>query len=88
MLIAKIRPPPPPYESPGYDIKQSDGKAPGMLELWGMWSTPPPLPLLPGPLWPGVVAPERVLSIGQIERFNIQTNCKQMTYVKLNCLII
>ena len=29
-----------------------------MLELWGMWSTPL-LPSLPGPLWPGVVAPDK-----------------------------
>ena len=45
--------------------QQSDGKAP-ILELWGMWSTPS-LPMLAGPLWPGVVAPDRVLSMGQIE---------------------
>ena len=37
-----------------------------MLEFWGMWSTPSLLSL-PGPLWPGVVAPDRVLSMGQIE---------------------
>ena len=37
-----------------------------MLELWGMQSTPS-LPSLPGPLWPGVVAPDRALSMGQIE---------------------
>ena len=37
-----------------------------MLELWGMRNTPS-WPSLPGPLWPGVVAPDRVLSIGQIE---------------------
>ena len=37
-----------------------------MLELWGVWNTPL-LPSLPGPLWPGVVAPDRVLSAGQIE---------------------
>ena len=37
----------------GYDTKQSDGDAPMMLELWGMWSTLLLL-LLPGPLWPGV----------------------------------
>ena len=37
-----------------------------MLELWGMQSTPS-LPLLPGPLWPGVVAPDRVEFMGQIE---------------------
>ena len=36
-----------------------------MLELWGMWSTPS-LPSLPGPLWPGVVAPDGVLSMCQI----------------------
>ena len=42
---------------PGYDTKQSDGEAPLMLEHWGMQSTPL-LPLLPGPLWPGVVAPD------------------------------
>ena len=51
---------------PGYDTKQSDGEVPVMLELWGMRSTPS-LPLLPGPLWPWVVTPDRVLSIGQIE---------------------
>ena len=38
-----------------------------MLELWGMQSTPS-LPLLPGPLWPGVVALDRFLSMGQIEQ--------------------
>ena len=40
--------------------KQSDGEALMMLELWGMWSTPS-LTMLPSPLWPGVVAPDRVL---------------------------
>ena len=50
-------------ECAGYDIKQSDGEAPVMLELWGMWSTPS-LPLLSGPLRPRVVAPDRALSIG------------------------
>ena len=48
-----------------------------MVELWGMWSTPLLL-LLPGPLWPRVVTPNRVLSMGQIE-----LNC---TYAKLNYL--
>ena len=37
-----------------------------MLELWGMWSIPS-LASLPGPLCPGVVAPDRVLSMSQIE---------------------
>ena len=52
-----------PNECPGYDTKKSDGEVPAMLELWGMRSTPS-LPSLPGPLWPGVVAPDRVLSMG------------------------
>ena len=41
-----------------------------MLELWGMWSTPSLLSL-PGSVWPGVVAPDRVLSVGQIGLFDI-----------------
>ena len=54
---------------PGYDIKQFDGEVPA-LELWWICSTLS-FPLLPGPLWPGVVAPDRVLSMGQIELFHI-----------------
>ena len=44
-----------------------------MLELWGMQSTPL-LPSLPGSLWPKVVAPDRVLSMGQCwtELFEIE----------------
>ena len=53
-------------ERPIYDTKQSDGEASVILELWGMRSTPL-LPTLPGPLWPEVVALDRVLSMGQIE---------------------
>ena len=49
-------------ENPGYDTKQSDGDVPVMLELWGIWSTLSLL-LLPGPLWPGIVAPDRALSM-------------------------
>ena len=63
--------------------KSFDGKAP-VLDIWGILSTPS-LPLLPDPLWPGVVAPESVQSVGQIERFNIQTLCKQMTSAELIC---
>ena len=37
-----------------------------MLELWGMGSIPSLLSL-PGSLWPRVVAPDRVLYIGQIK---------------------
>ena len=50
----------------GYDTKQSDGEVPVMLELWGMWSTSS-LSSLWGPLWPGVVAPDRAISKDQIE---------------------
>ena len=57
-------------ECPSYDTKESEGETPVIEELWGMQSTPL-LPLLPGPLWPWVVAPDRVLSIGQIELFDI-----------------
>ena len=53
----------PQNECPRYDTKQSDSEVPAMLELWGMWSTPS-LPSPPGPLWPGVVATDRALSMG------------------------
>ena len=36
-----------------------------MLELCGRGT--PSLPSLPGPLWPRVVAPDGLLSLGQIE---------------------
>ena len=51
-----------PNEFPGYEIKQSDGKAP-VLELREMWSTPS-MSLTPGPFSLGVVAPEWLLSMG------------------------
>ena len=41
-----------------------------MLELKGMRSTPS-LSSLPGPFCPEVVAPDRVLSMGQVELFDI-----------------
>ena len=50
----------------GYDTKQFESKVPVMLELMDMQCTPL-LPSLQGSLWPGVVAPKRVLSMGQIE---------------------
>ena len=53
-------------ECPAYGTKQSFGEVPVMLELWVMRSTPS-LPSLPGPLCSGVVAPYKVLSMGQIE---------------------
>ena len=71
-----------------------------MLELWVMWSTPS-LPSLPGSLGHGVVAPNRVLSMGQIElncvlmlnwivwNIILAFNCVDKNYIftKLNCLI-
>ena len=51
---------------PGYDTKQCNSEVPVMLELWEMRSTPL-LPSLSGPLLPRVVAPDRVLSMGQLE---------------------
>ena len=37
-----------------------------MLELWGMQNIPS-LPSLLGSLWPGVVEPDRALSMGETE---------------------
>ena len=54
---------------PGHDLKSPDGEAP-ILELWRMCSTPS-LPLLPGTLWAGVVALDKVLIMGKIELFEI-----------------
>ena len=59
-----------------YDTKQSDGVVQIMLELWGMQSTLS-LPSHPGPLWPGVVEPDRVLE---------SNRTKLSTYAKINCL--
>ena len=46
--------------------KQSDGEVRVMLKLCGMRSTPS-LPSLRGPFWNGVVTPDRVPYMGQIE---------------------
>ena len=62
-LCREVRPSP--NKCTEHDTK-SDGEVPAMLELWGMWNTPS-LPLLPGPLWPKIVALDRALSMGQIE---------------------
>ena len=56
----------PPNECSGHDPKQSNGEVQVMLEPMEMGSTPS-LPSLPGPLRPGLVALDRVLSMGQIE---------------------
>ena len=74
----------PPNKCPRYDTKQSDGEALVMQELWRIGSTLS-MPSLPGPLWSRVVASETVLSMSQKELFDIWTECKHMTYAKLNC---
>ena len=48
-------------------LDKSDGKVSVMLELWGVRRSPL-MPSLPGPLWPGVVALDRFLSMGQREQ--------------------
>ena len=52
----------------------------------------PLLPSLSGPLWPGVVTPDRVLSMGQIEQNWIAWNRTVLTFKlhtldRLNCWI-
>ena len=54
-----------------------------MLELWGMWNVPL-LSLLLGSLRPGLVALDRVLSMGLKELFDILTVYKKVTCVKSN----
>ena len=66
-LCRRLRPP---QQMSWYDNKQSDSEVPVMLEILGMCSTPSLLSL-PGQLWPRVVAPDRVLLMGQIELFGI-----------------
>ena len=73
---------PPPKEHPGYDINQSDGKAPIMMKLWGIRGTPS-LPLLPGPLWPGVVAPDRILSMAQISNWVSKNDICQIELLEI-----
>ena len=59
-------------ECPVHETKQSDNQAPVILELLGIRNIPSLL-FLPGPLRPGVVTPDEVQSMGQIERFEIYT---------------
>ena len=63
--VEYINYPPPHIVHSGYDNKQSDGEVPVELDLWGMQSTPSLLLFL-GPLWPGVVAPDRFLELFDI----------------------
>ena len=71
------------YECPWYDTKQSDSEVPIMLEHYGTQSTSL-LPSLQDPLWPGVVAPVRVQSMGQIELNGVYKKVKLATIVEGN----
>ena len=81
---------PTPNEYPGYDTKKSDGEVAVMLGLWGMQNTPS-LPLLLGPLWSGMVAPDSPIYGSNWTKLYvyIKLNCLKWncTYAKLNCLI-
>ena len=55
----------PSNDCPGYETKQSDVEASVMQEILGMLCIPS-LPSFPGPFWAGVVAPDKVQSIGQL----------------------
>ena len=59
----------PQNDCPIYDTKLSDGEAP-VLDLWVFWSISS-LPLLPCIFWPGVVTPDRVLPMDQLEVFDM-----------------
>ena len=59
-------------ECPGNDFKQSDGEAPVMQELLGI--STPSLPSLPGPLRPGVLAPDKGTVFGS-NRIVWHLNC-------------
>ena len=53
-----------------------------MLELWGMPSTPL-LPSLPGPLWPGGVAPDKgpIYGLNRTKRWLAFTIFIHLNYV-------
>ena len=79
-----------------YDTKRSDGEAYVMLELWGIRSTSS-LQSLPDLIWPGVVAPNWVLCMGQVELNVVRMlnwiassrtlfNFQLCIDVKLNCM--
>ena len=59
-----------PNKCPRYEINPPDREVPVMLKLGGIWSILSLL-LLSGPLRPSVVATNKVLSMGQIELFDI-----------------
>ena len=62
---------------------EHDSRPSDVLGLWQMWSTHS-LSLLRGPLWPRVVIPIRVLSMGQIELLNYLWYLKPLNCVQTN----
>ena len=85
-LLKQVRP----THNAGYDTNRSDGEVAVMLEFWGMRSSLS-LPILPGSLCPGVVAPDK----GLINGLNLTKPrllyfaffaFKLRIYAKLNCL--
>ena len=72
--MEKMQTHPFPNECPWYNKKQFEGDT-SVLKFSGMQNTLS-LPSLPGQLWPGVIAPDRVLSMDQIELFEIWTVTK------------
>ena len=76
-LCREVRPPP---AISVLDMTKTSYGVASVLELWGIWSTAS-LPLLSSPLWPEVIAPDWVLSMGWIELFDIKPVSKQMTDV-------
>ena len=70
-----------------YDPKQSDGAAAAVPELCWMQRTPL-LPSFQSPLWPVVVAPDRVLSMGQIELNYVPELIEMGLYRHFNCVLM
>ena len=66
-----------PNKCRGYNIEPFDGEIPA-LEIWRMWNILL-FTLLQGPLWPHVVPPDRVPSMGHIDK----SVSEQMTDVNL-----
>ena len=72
VITAKTFPSTLPTSVQGITLEKPDGEGLAMLELWGMRNTPL-LPSVSGPILPGVIELDRVLSMGQIE-----LNCRLM----------
>ena len=63
-----------PNECSGYDIKSSDGEPPNLESVEYSF-----VAIAPSFTLTGVVTPDRVLSMSQIELFDVSIVCKQMS---------